>query len=264
MKDYTTLQVDIQKLTATVWLNRPEVQNAVNTDMLQELTEVFRHLNDDETIRTIILRGKGKSFCAGADLKGMLAKNNSGYEENFREGKLWTECLRQLYHLSKPLIAVVQGNVFGGGNGLVAAADIVLAEAGTVFSFSEVKIGLAPSTILPYVLTRVNEHKAALLMFTGKKFKTDEALTYNLVDLVAGSEELESTLENLLNDINSGSPGGIKEVKHILRRTGNGLSQEQMDQITADSIARLKISDEAFEGISAFLEKRPPEWNKNQ
>src|SRR6056297_35711 len=208
MKDYHTIQVDIDKYTATVWLNRPDLQNAVNNEMLQELTESFQLLNNDNTIRVIILRGKGKSFSAGADLKNMLTKNKSGFNENLQDGKLWTQCLSQIYYFSKPVIAVATGNVFGGGNGLLAAADIVLAEKDTVFSFSEVKIGLAPSTILPYMLTRLNEHKAKLLMFTGKRIKAIEALQYNLVDFALGQHEMEQTLESLINDIISASPNG--------------------------------------------------------
>jgi len=264
MKDYHTIQVDIQKYTATVWLNRPDVQNAVNNEMLQELTESFQLLNNDIDVRVIILRGKGKSFSAGADLKKMLAKNKSGFDENLRDGKLWTKCLSHIYHCSKPVIAVATGNVFGGGNGLLAATDIVLAEKDTVFSFSEVKIGLAPSTILPYVLTRLNEHKAKLLMFTGKRITAHEALKYNLIDFVLGQHEMEQTLESLVNDIISASPNGIKEVKFLIRELKMGLNHDQMNDLTANSIARLKISEEAYEGISAFLEKRKPAWNKSK
>ena len=151
--------------------------------------------------------------------------------------------------------------MFGGGNGLLSAVDIVIAETETVFSFSEVKIGLAPSTILPYVLTRLNEHKAKLLMFTGKRFKAHEALQYNLVDFVADQNEIDSTLENLVKNIMKASPNGIKEIKFLIRELKKGLNHEQMNDLTASSIARLKISEEAFEGISAFLEKRTPVWN---
>jgi methylglutaconyl-CoA hydratase len=159
---------------------------------------------------------------------------------------------------------VATGNVFGGGNGLLAAADIVLAEKDTVFSFSEVKIGLAPSTILPYVLTRLNENKAKLLMFTGKRISAIEALQYNLVDFALGQNEMEKTLESLINDITSASPNGIKEIKFLIRELKKGLNHDQMNDLTANSIARLKISEEAFEGISAFLEKRNPVWNNSK
>jgi methylglutaconyl-CoA hydratase len=264
MKDYHTIQIDIHIHIATVWLNRPEAQNAVNNEMLQELTESFQLLNNDSNVRVIIVRGKGKSFSAGADLKKMLAKNKSGFDENLEDGKLWTQCLSQIYNCSKPVIAVATGNVFCGGNGLLAATDIVLAEKDTVFSFSEVKIGLAPSTILPYVLTRINEHKAKLLMFTGKRFNAQEALQYNLIDFVLSQNEMELTLESLINDITSASPNGIKEIKFLIRELKKGLSYDQINDLTANSIARLKISEEVFEGISAFLEKRKPLWNNSK
>lgn len=264
MKDYHTIQIDIHIHIATVWLNRPEAQNAVNNEMLQELTESFQLLNNDSNVRVIIVRGKGKSFSAGADLKKMLEKNKSGFDENLEDGKLWTQCLSQIYNCSKPVIAVATGNVFGGGNGLLAATDIVLAEKDSVFSFSEVKIGLAPSTILPYVLTRLNEHKAKLLMFTGKRISAIEALQYNLIDFVLSQNEMELTLESLINDITSASPNGIKEIKFLIRELKKGLSYDQINDLTANSIARLKISEEAFEGISAFLAKRKPVWNNSK
>lgn len=264
MKDYHTIQIDFHRHNATIWLNRPDVKNAVNNEMLQELTESFQLLEKDESIRVIILRGKGKSFSAGADLKKMLEKNKSGFDENLEDGKLWTQCLSQIYNCSKPVIAVAIGNVFGGGNGLLAAADIVLAEKDTVFSFSEVKIGLAPSTILPYVLTRLNEHKAKLLMFTGKRISAIEALQYNLVDFVLSQNEMELTLESLINDITIASPNGIKEIKFLIRELKKGLSYDQINDLTTNSIARLKISEEAFEGISAFLAKRKPVWNNSK
>ncbi len=264
MKDYNTIHIDIQNQTATIWLNRPEVQNAVNNEMLLELTESFQHLENDKNIRVIVLRGKGKSFSAGADLKKMLASHKSGFDENLNDAKLWTNCLNRIYHCSKPVLVVAGGNVFGGGIGLLSVADIVIAETEAVFSFSEVKIGLAPSTILPYVLNRLNEHKAKLLMFTGKRFKTHEALNYNLVDIVVYHNETNETLENLVKDILKASPNGIKEVKFLIRELKKGLNQDQIDDLTEKSIAGLKISDEAFEGISAFLEKKIPVWNNSK
>jgi len=264
MKNYNTIQVDLQHHIATIWLNRPDVQNAVNNKMLEELTKSFQWLETDDRVRVIILRGHGKSFSAGADLKKMLASNKLSFEDNLKDGKLWTQCLSQIYHSSKPVIAVVNGNVFGGGNGLLSAADIVIAESETIFSFSEVKIGLAPSTILPYVLTRLNEHKAKFLMFTGKRFTSDEALNYGLVDFVADSNELESVLENLMKDILKASPNGLKEIKFLIRELNKGLNHDQINDLTANSIAALKISEEAYEGISAFLEKRTPVWNSNK
>ncbi|MDY6801710.1 MAG: enoyl-CoA hydratase-related protein [Bacteroidota bacterium] len=264
MKDYSNIKVDIQDYAATVWLNRPDVQNAVNNEMLRELTSIFQLLENDHHVRVIILRGKGKSFSAGADLKKMLAKNKSGFDENLKDGKLWTGCLSRIYHCSKPVIAVATGNVFGGGNGLLAAADIVLAEKDSVFSFSEVKIGLAPSTILPYVLTRLNEHKAEFLMFTGKRISANEAMNYHLVDFVLDDKEIELTIESLINDLLKASPNGIKEIKFLIRELKKGLNHDQMNDLTANSIAGLKISEEAFEGISAFLEKRKPVWNNSK
>jgi methylglutaconyl-CoA hydratase len=264
MESYKTIYVDIQDSVASVWLNRPDVQNAINAEMLDELQHCFSSLENLEDIRIIVLRGKGKSFCAGADLKRMLKMNSLSYEENLGDGYRWAECLSTIHNSVKPTIAVATGNIFGGGNGLLCAADLVIAETNAKFSFSEVKLGLAPSTILPYVLTRLNEHKAKYLMFTGKSINADEAHVFNLVDFVAPIEELEVMLNSLIINILKASPSGIKEIKYLIGELKNNLPEENLNRLTANSIAKLKVSDEAFEGISAFLDKRLPSWSREK
>lgn len=262
MKNYNTIIVDLQDYVATVWLNRPNVQNAIDNEMLDELIHCFSEIEKLRKVRVVVIRGKGKSFSAGADLKGMLASNKLSFEKNLKDGKKWTECLSAIYNTKKPTIAIATGNVFGGGNGLLSASDIVISESNAAFSFSEVKIGLAPSTILPYVLSRLNEHKAKILMFTGKKISAKEALVFGLIDFIVESKEIESTLEFLTTDIIKASPNGIEEIKFLINEFKKGLNHEQISDITAESIAKLKISKEALEGISAFMEKRLPVWDK--
>ncbi|HAF27902.1 MAG TPA: enoyl-CoA hydratase [Bacteroidales bacterium] len=262
MKNYNTIVVDIQAYVANIWLNRPDVQNAVNTEMLDELMHCFGAIEKLENVRVIVLRGKGKSFSAGADLKRMLESGKLSFDDNLKDAKKWTECLSTIYHSKKPTIAVATGNVFGGGIGLLCASDIVISDSNAVFSFSEVKIGLAPSTILPFVLTRLNEHKAKILMFTGRKITAKEALEFNLTDVVVEPEVIESTLESILSDIVKASPKGVEEIKYLINEFKKGYNHEQISNITAKSIAKLKISEEALEGISAFMEKRLPAWLK--
>jgi methylglutaconyl-CoA hydratase len=261
MKDYNTILIEVSEQVATVWLNRPELHNAVSPEMLDELMHCFSSLEDDKNIRVILLRGKGKSFSAGADLVSMLESNKLSFEKNFEDGLRWANCLSKIYNCTKPTIGVATGNVFGGGNGLLCATDIVVAENNAVFSFSEVKLGIAPSTILPYVLTRLNEHKAKYLMFTGNKVNATEAKDLNLVDFVINIDELNTFLTSLTKDLLRAAPGGIKEIKFLISEIKNNLPINQLNELTASSIARLKKSQEAYEGISSFIEKRTPNWN---
>jgi methylglutaconyl-CoA hydratase len=263
MGRYKTLEVEINNQIATIWLNRPDVHNAVSTEMLDELMQCFSDLDNDDEIRVIVLRGKGKSFSAGADLVKMLESNKLSFDENLNDGYRWANCLSKIYNSPKPTIAIATGNVFGGGNGLLCALDIVIADSNAVFSFSEVKLGLAPSTILPYALTRLNEHKAKYLMFTGKRVSASEALELNLVDFVVHSDELELFISSVTNDLLKASPGGIKEIKFLIAEINKDLPLDKLNELTASSIARLKKSKEALEGISAFIEKRAPNWTNN-
>jgi methylglutaconyl-CoA hydratase len=262
MESYKTLEITISNHTATVWLNRPEVHNAVSNEMLNELNHFFGSLNSFKSIRLVILRGKGKSFCAGADLKRMLESNQLSYDENIQDGLRWAQCLNIIYSSPIPTLAVATGNVFGGGNGLLCASDIVIADENAAFAFSEVKIGLAPSTILPYVLTRVNEAKAKYLMFTGVRISAREAAQFNLVDFVTPANDLETLISSISKDIINASPGGIKEVKRLMRTVKQTVDFNDIKELTSTSIARLKASAEALEGIAAFIDKRSPNWEK--
>lgn len=264
MERYKSIQVEKNEEIATVWLNNPEQQNAVSAIMLNELISSFTSLSNENDVRLIVLRGKGKSFSAGADLKRMQESNSLSYEENLEDGLRWATCLSTIYNTPKPVIAVASGNVFGGGNGLLSASDIVIAEDNAVFSFSEVKLGLAPSTILPYALTRLSEHSAKYLMFTGRRIDAHEALNLGLVDFVIPLESLDDKLKSITSDIIKSSPSGVAEVKRLIKSLSTITNLEEIMNLTSNSIAKLKISDEAKEGISAFLEKRKPYWIPNK
>jgi methylglutaconyl-CoA hydratase len=260
MSTYSNIQLDISKGVATIWLNRPDVHNAISIELLEELTHCFAHLESNGSIRTIVLRGRGKSFSAGADLKLMLQTSRMGYEKNLDDGLKWANCLATIYSSSKPVVGVATGNVFGGGNGLLAVCDIIIAEDNAAFSFSEVKLGIAPSTILPYILKRLKLSTAKYLMFTGKRFTAHEAYRFNFIDFVVSQQQLEPLLESILTDITNASPQGVREVKNLISKLGEITNDQDIANITAASIAKLKTSDEAKEGISAFLEKRKPNW----
>ena len=260
MKGYNDIEVNVTNGIATIWLNRPDVQNAVGNTMLDELIDCVSHIDQLDNVRIIVLRGRGKSFSAGADLKMMQAASTAGFEKNLEDGFRWANCVATLKNSTKPLIGIATGNVFGGGNGLLGACDLVIADSDAVFSFSEVKLGLAPSTILPYILARIGEQKSKYLMFTGKRFTAADAYEYGLVDFLVNSSEIVETLNKLTSDILKASPGGIKEIKMLIRTLKSTNCYDNIKDLTANSIARLKISDEAQEGLAAFIEKRKPSW----
>lgn len=260
MNNYKEICVDTRSGVATIWLNRPGLHNAVSMQMLEELTDCFRSIEQMDNVRVIVLRGKGKSFSAGADLVKMLEVSKLGYEQNLIDGHKWTGCLSSIATSSKPTIAIATGNVFGGGNGLLAASDMVIAHENAIFSFSEVRIGLAPSTILPYVLTRINQQKAKYLMLTGKRFNAAEAYSHGLVDFLIPTDKLDALLNSIISDLRKASPNGVKEIKRLIRELRYCTNIDEVSNLTANSIATLKISTEAQEGISAFIEKRKPTW----
>lgn len=175
MKEYTTIQIETEGPLCTVWLNRPDIRNAFNETMISELLDCFTALNDEQSIRVVILRGRGKSFCAGADLNWMRGVAGYSYEQNFEESLNLSKCLYAIYSCEKPTIAMVQGAAMGGANGLLAACDMAFAADDTVFSLSEVKIGIVPACISPYVVKRVGEYGSRELMLTGRRIKGPEA-----------------------------------------------------------------------------------------
>lgn len=260
MDSYNDICVDVNDGVATIWLNRPDLHNAISIQMLEELSHCFISIEQMESVRVVVLRGRGKSFSAGADLVKMLEVGKLGYEQNLIDGYKWTNCLSSIANSSKPTIAIATGNVFGGGNGLLAASDIVIADENTIFSFSEVRLGLAPSTILPYILTRISQQKAKYLMLTGKRFNASEAFTSGLVDFLAPSIRIEALLNAIIGDLFKASPNGVKEIKRLVRELNHCETIDEINNLTANSIATLKTSTEAQEGMSAFIEKRKPYW----
>jgi len=229
--------------------------------MIQELTEVFESLSVDPTIRVIVLRGHGKSFCAGADLNYMKEIATFGEDENKKDAIRLAKLFSTVNNCSKPVIAVLHGAVYGGANGLAAACDIVLADENTVFSFSEVKIGLAPATISPYVLAKCGEAAARDLMLTGRGFDANEAEKYSLVNKVTTDQTAEETLKSYCNQLLSAAPGAITQTKKLIRKLqSEHQSHDEAMQFTAALIARQRAGAEGQEGLTAFLEKRKPNW----
>jgi len=255
-----TIELEVKNEIGTIWLNRPEIHNAFNEVMISELIQLFEEINDREDIRVVILRGRGKSFCAGADLNWMRDVAKYSYEENYKESLNLSLCFYNIYTCAKPTVAVVHGAAIGGANGLLAACDFVYADENTTFSLSEVKIGIVPACISPYVTKRVGEYGSKELMLTGKRFKGTEAEHHRLVNKSLPTNEIDKKLEDLIALLKTSGPKAMTHCKNLLYDISNKLTLQEAIDYTAKMIAEIRASDEGQEGMAAFLEKRKPNW----
>lgn len=261
MHTFSTIEIEIKGLSSTIWLNRPEKHNALNALMIEELTAAFDICINDPNLRLIILRGKGRSFSAGADLNYMKDIAGFGHDQNYQDALRLASLFEKVYTCPKPVIALVHGSAFGGANGLSAACDIVLADVDTTFAFTEVKIGITPATISPYVIRRCGEAAARELMLTGRKFSSDEAHRFLLVNKVVKTENLESELQHYAELLLASGPRAVEQCKKLIRVVSSTASDTgEMMRFTANMIASQRASEEGQEGINSFFEKRKPNW----
>jgi len=245
-----------------VFLNRPELHNAIDSVMITELTDLMNDVAADETIRAVVIRGKGKSFSSGADLNYMQSMVNSSKRENLEDAVNLASLFNSIYNCPIPVISVAHGNVSGGANGIIAASDISICTDSTVFRFSELKLGLVPATISPYIIHRIGESLAAELIFTGRIFSGTEAYSYGLVNNSVKEVELESALLHLLDEMNSSGPIALRKTKLLIRSVSGKEIDSEIRRFTSRVFADIRISPEAREGMQAFLEKRKPAWLK--
>ena len=259
--DFKTIQIQLGESIAWMQLNRPEVHNALNPELIKELTEAFSWLNDRDDVRIIVLKGNGKSFCAGADLSYMKEMANYSRAQNVADADKLANLFKTIYFCGKAVITEVHGACIGGANGLVAAADIVIAERQTRFAFSEVKLGITPATISPFVLQRIGMTHARELMLTGRNFSADEAKDFGLVTTVVDETEMIDTERLYIGHFLQASPDAIAECKQLLR-TVSGTSDPYNDiyYYTSSAIAEQRVSKAGQEGMKAFFEKRNPDW----
>lgn len=260
MKQYKTIEFEIKEEVGTIWLNRPEIHNAFNEVMISELISIFEEINEMEDIRVIILRGRGKSFCAGADLNWMRNVAKYSYDDNYKESLNLSICFHKIYTCPKPTIAMVHGAAIGGANGLLAACDFAYADNNATFSLSEVKIGIVPACISPYVTKRVSEYGSKELMLTGKRFKGPEAEYHRLVNKSFEGDQMQSHVDELIGLLKTSGPKAISHCKNLLYDINNTLNLDDAIAYTAKMIADIRASDEGQEGMAAFLEKRKPNW----
>ncbi|NQS97331.1 MAG: enoyl-CoA hydratase/isomerase family protein [candidate division Zixibacteria bacterium] len=256
---YQTLTLTIDNRIARLTLNRPEVHNAFNEVMLAEILEVCTNIAQNKDVRILIFAGNGKSFSAGADLNWMRKMINYTYEENFADSMVLAKAMNALYSIPQPTIARVQGAAIGGGMGFVTGCDIAIASDKAIFSLSEVKIGLIPACIGPYVIRKVGPGKAREFFITGERMTPERALNAGFINQVVPHDELDQAVDDLTARLLSSGPEAIAYAKELIDRVP-GMTWDEAKRYTADMIARIRIGDEAQEGCAAFLEKRKPGW----
>lgn len=243
-------------------LDRTDVHNAFNPEMIQKITETFLAADKEKDLRVITLDGKGRSFCAGADLNWMKSMVEFSEKENKADSEKLYDMFAAIYSCSIPVVAICHGNVFGGGLGLLAAADIVFAEEKTNFCFSEVKWGLAPATILPFVLRKMGSSACRDLMLSARKFTSEEAKDYKLVTFIY-SENFKQDLERkTIEKFVDNGPFAMKQTKKLLQEL-EPICLEENRSLTAKVIARCRVGEEGQEGLNFFLTKQHPKWKPN-
>jgi methylglutaconyl-CoA hydratase len=242
-------------------LDRPDARNALSGELLAALTEAFGAAAGDDTVRVAILAGEGKDFCAGADLNDMRALGSSTPEENRRDAERLGAAFRAIHDFPRPVVARVQGNVFGGGVGLVAAADIAVVARNARFAFSEVRLGILPAVISPYVVRRIGEGTARRLFLTGDGFDGEAAVAMGLAALAVDASGLDAAVADVVESLRLGSPDAQRRIKLLLDAVSSG-SLADAARKTPAFIAEARASDEGQEGLRAFLEKRRPSWQE--
>jgi methylglutaconyl-CoA hydratase len=260
MDTYDTLDIAVADKVATITLNRPDVRNAFNETAIADLTMAFDEVSQDGSIRAIVLAANGPAFCAGADLNWM--KKMAGYTqaENEADALRLADMLRTIYFSPKPVVAKVQGDCYAGGMGLVAACDIVVAVDGANFCLSEVKLGLIPATISPYVIKAMGDQASRRYFLTAERFDAREGRRLGLVHEVVPAEQLDGTVTGIVKALVNNSPNAVREAKKLVRDIAGLPIDDVLLADTAGRIANIRASTEGREGVASFLEKRKPSW----
>jgi methylglutaconyl-CoA hydratase len=258
------LRVTRDGFVARVTLSRPDVRNAFNAELIAELRTRFEELSAEppESLRGVVLAGDGAIFSAGADVAWMRAAQELSVEENEADAGRMAAMFATIDACPVPVIARIQRAALGGGMGLCAVSDIVLATSDATFGFTEVKLGILPSVISPFVLAKIGESQARALFSTGERFDAERAQRIGLVHEVLPDEAaLDARIEELVGELSSAAPAALRAAKALVRDL-RGVSADEARALTTERIARLRTADEGIEGLAAFLEKRPPTWRE--
>lgn len=253
---------DNEKGIIHVTLNRPEIHNAFGDELIAKMTEFFRGLAEDKSLRLLTLTGEGKSFCAGADLNWMKSMKDYSAEENYQDSVALSQLFQSLNDLPFPTMAIVNGACLGGGTGLISACDFVLSSDQAKFGFTEVCLGLVPAVISPFVMSKIGEGYARAYFLSGERFDAHQAQRMNLVQKVVAHDELEEAIAFQIKRFLGAGPMAAREAKAlisgVMQRKGSG--PDEVRDFTCKTISRVRIGDEGQEGMAALLEKRKPNW----
>jgi len=257
---FITLEIELKGPVATIWMNRPDLHNAFDETLIAELTAACIALDADPDVRAVVLAGRGKSFSAGADLNWMKRAANNGLDDNLNDARALARMLRTLAEMKKPTIARVQGAALGGGMGLAAACDIAVASTKAVFATSEVKFGIIPSAISPYVLRAIGARQATRYFQSAERIDAVRACEIGLVHETVEAEQLDAKVEAIVGALLQGGPLAQAAAKDLIRAVSHQPINDTLVEETAHRIAHLRATPEAREGIAAFLDKRSPAW----
>lgn len=253
------LEVEVRGAVGYLTIARPEVRNALGPEVVGKLSASLDRMQADTAVRAVVLTGTGKIFSAGADLGSMRKQGAGGAEDNRRNALDMGRLFHRIYDFPKPVVARVPGPAIGGGVGLMTACDVIVAAESAFFSFSEVRLGIVPALISPFCIRRLGVAKARRLFLTGEKIVAPVARELGLVDDVTPDAELDAGVKRVLDALLQGAPGALAAAKRLVSEVAH-LSPSQALPFTADLLAELRASEEAKEGMTAFLEKRPPSW----
>ncbi|MDD2920500.1 enoyl-CoA hydratase/isomerase family protein [Rhodoferax sp.] len=258
--NFQSLELEIHGQVATVWLNRPAVRNALDEVLISEITQAINHLERHDGVRVVVLAGRGKVFCAGADLNWMKRMAEYSAEQNQTDAMVLATMLKTLKQVSKPTIARVHGAAFAGGMGLAAACDVVVAEPAAAFCLSEVRIGLIPSTISPYVIQALGIQAAKRYMLTAERISAKEAYRLGFVQELCEDGSIDAAIARISQALIAGGPMALAQTKALMKTVVNRPLDDELISETAGLIAKVRASREGCEGMASFLQKRRPTW----
>lgn len=255
------VEIERQGAVARLWLNRPEQHNALSQALVAEMASAFRALAHDDTVRVVVFGGRGPSFCAGADIAAMKSSAALSFDENLAEAERLGGMFAALGDFPKPIVGRIQGNVLGGGVGLVCCCDIPVAADDSRFGLTEVRLGIVPALISPYVLRRLGDARARELMLTGERFDAATALRVGLVSHVVPAIELDARVDERVQQLLHGGPEAQRRVKMLLELWAD-LNWEEYRGALPRVLAEVRSGAEAHDGLAAFFEKRKPKWQE--
>lgn len=249
-----TIQIKNADGVARVTLARPEVRNAFNAEVIRELRDAFTALSGDDAVRAVVLAGEGKTFCGGADINWMRGALELGYEQNVADAEAMSDMFRAIDRCSKPVIGRIHGAALGGGAGLTAVCDIAIASSETVFGFTEVKLGIIPAVISPFVLAKIGVTHARALFLTGERFDAQRARAIGLVHEVVALDALDGAVERIISELRTAGPNAVAAAKALIARV-SAATYDETRATTAAAIAKQRVSEEGQAGLRAFLER---------